>query len=75
MFDQVQELFQFSYESMESVKTSRQNLFLKNWRKKIRQIAECYGIDISFDEKSISKQRRKTFREKHRVSSILTDYK
>ena len=52
---------------MESVKTSRQNLFLKNWRKKIRQIADCYGIDISFDEKSISKQRRKTFRENSEI--------
>ena len=52
---------------MESVKTSRQNLFLKNWRKKIRQIAEFYGIDISFDEKSVSKQRPKTFRENSEI--------
>ena len=36
------------------------------WRK-IRQIVDCYGIDISYGEKSISKQRRKTFRENSEI--------
>ena len=68
MFDQVQELFQFSYESMESVKKPPVKIcFLKNWRKKIRQIAKCYGIDNSFDEKSISKKTCKTFRENSEI--------